>query len=150
MENQTWICDNCGLPIENAEHGWVEWYVMDTEPFTPKGLRLVHHRTASPYGGSCQYADNAEITNQGFRENHQPLRVFLGVDGLMFLLFHIADDLMPKDEALELIKRLHIPGYEQARLHFERAISEGVIEQQHPPGYYNQSEIEAVLRFCAQ
>jgi hypothetical protein len=57
---------------------------------------------------------------------------------------------MPKDEALELIKRLHIPGYEQARLHFERAISEGVIERQYPPGYYNQSEIEAVLRFSVQ
>jgi hypothetical protein len=59
----------------------------------------------------------------------------------------LARDELPKDEVLEMIKRLHIPGYEHARQHFQRAIADGVFEPNMPDGYYWQSNIDAVLRF---
>jgi hypothetical protein len=65
----------------------------------------------------------------------------------MHLLSFLARDELPKDEVLEMIKRLHVPGYEHARLHFDRAIREGVFEPNMPDGYYWQSNIRAVLEF---
>jgi hypothetical protein len=72
---------------------------------------------------------------------------FLGTDGLMELLSFIAYGKLPIGEILEIIKRLHIPGYEQARFYFDEAIANGVFEPNTMPGYYRQSEINAVLRY---
>ena len=65
-----------------------------------------------------------------------PLDSFLGSDGLMSLLALVAEHRVKSTEVLEMIKRLHIPGYEHTRLHFDEAISEGVFEPNTVPGYY--------------
>lgn len=46
----------------------------------------------------------------------------------MRLLALLAERQVRSDEVLEMIKRLHIPGCEHTRLHFDEAISEGVLE----------------------
>jgi hypothetical protein len=68
----------------------------------------------------------------------------------MLLLSMIAEGELPKDEVLDLTKRLHIPGYEQARSHFDRAIAEAAFEPNMPKGFYWQSNIQAVLKFVAK
>ena len=65
----------------------------------------------------------------------------------MRLLQMLGEEDHPKEDVLEMIKRLHIPGYEAARGHFDEAISEGYFEPNTPEGYYHQSEIEATLAF---
>jgi hypothetical protein len=62
----------------------------------------------------------------------------------------IYDDLVPKEEALEMIKRLHIPGYEEARHYFDEAIAEGVYEPNTAPGFPHQSQINAVLTYVRE
>jgi hypothetical protein len=69
---------------------------------------------------------------------------FLGPDGLMRLLAMIAEEEVPISEGFEMLKRLHIPGYEHTRLHFEEAIRDGVFELNTDPGYYWQADIRAV------
>jgi hypothetical protein len=144
----TWICDNCGELIQRAEDGWVEWLSTHNEHGNShgRGLRLVHHLPASPHH-SCQYDEDEEFRRDGSILMALPLEQFLGPDGLMLLLSKLARDELPKDEVLEMIKRLHIPGYEHARQHFQRAIADGVFEPNMPDGYYWQSNIDAVLRF---
>ncbi|XHR31043.1 MAG: hypothetical protein ACFUZC_10870 [Chthoniobacteraceae bacterium] len=44
-----------------------------------------------------------------------------------------------------MIKRLHIHGYEHARLHFDEAIANGVFEPNTALGYHPQEDIKAVL-----
>jgi hypothetical protein len=44
-----------------------------------------------------------------------PLERFVGPDGLMMLFSLLADGSLPRDEILELAKRVQIPGYELAR-----------------------------------
>lgn len=73
--------------------------------------------------------------------------MFLGADGLMMLLGFIANNELPTPEVLEMIKRLHIPGYEHARLHFERAIAEGVFEPTTVEGFYPTRDIQCVLDY---
>jgi hypothetical protein len=146
-KQQTWICDTCGEPITSVRDGWVEWLSNRTRG--GKGLRLVHHQPASPRG-SCQYDSRGDAYGQGFTLNDLSLDQFLGPDGLTLLLSMLAEGELPKEEVLEMTKRLHIPGYEHARRHFARAISEGAFEPNMPESYYWQSDIRATLDFMAR
>jgi hypothetical protein len=74
------------------------------------------------------------------------LERFVGSDGLMLLLSFFGAGEMPKDDLLELAKRVQIPGYEQARELFPEAIQTGVLEPSIGDGYYLQSEIRTLLR----
>jgi hypothetical protein len=65
----------------------------------------------------------------------------------MRILALIAEECVAMLEGLEMVKRLHVPGYEHARLHFDEAIGEGVFEPNTLPGYYWQSNISAVERW---
>ncbi|VEG89833.1 Uncharacterised protein [Legionella spiritensis] len=73
--------------------------------------------------------------------------MFLGADGLMQLLILLSEQRLPQDQVLEMIKRLHIPGYEHARRYFNEAIDHLVFEPNTPPGFYLQHNIDAVLEW---
>ena len=66
----------------------------------------------------------------------------------MRLLVMVHEKELPADDVLEMIKRLNIPGYEHARLHFERAMAEDVFEPNMPPHFYFQHDIDATLEFA--
>ena len=76
-----------------------------------------------------------------------PLDRFVGADGLMLLLSLLAESEMPRAELLELVKRVHIPGYEQTREVFEEAIHGGAVTPLIGEGFYMQSEIRDLLRW---
>ena len=161
FDDRGWICDRCGETIRKAGDGWVQWRKREAElrkagqqekPRGPMGqdLELVHHRLASPlprqggkYGGKYDgcYFNRADPELAVF-DTH--LVSFLGPDGLMRLLAMIAEEEVPISEGFEMLKRLHIPGYEHTRLHFEEAIRDGVFELNTDPGYYWQADIRAV------
>jgi hypothetical protein len=108
-----WRCANCGAHITSIEAGRVEWLsgVDGRGTTSVKGLRLVHK--------PCRYDDRRE-----FRKDHSlveglPLERFVGPDGLMLILSLIAQREMPTADLLELVKRIHIPGYEQTRELFQ-------------------------------
>lgn len=151
----TWICDTCGYTIANPEQGWVEWLsCSDAGKRAGRGLRLVHHFPSSPLrdsaGTGCQYNGQVELHRDGMTVSDVPLLDFLGPQGLMDLLAMIAEDELPKEELLEMIKRLHIPGYEHARHHFAAAIAAGAFEPNTPKGYYQMSDIAATLEYAKE
>jgi len=119
----SWTCDTCGQAIKHADHGWVEWQTFlghgpELSPRDTK-IRIVHHCEHSPRHKGCQYSQ-ADL-GEGICLSDASLREFMGPDGLKRLLEMLAEDKVGKVELLELleiIKRIHIPRYEQARLHF--------------------------------
>lgn len=137
-----WRCDSCGELITSIEAGWVEWLAGAGEHGKNgvKGLRLVHIL--------CRYDDRRE-----FRRDHSlveglPLERFVGPDGLMLQLSLIAEGEMPKAALLELVKRVHIPGYEQTRELFSEAIHSGAVAPLIGEGFYLQSEIREVFTWA--
>lgn len=66
----------------------------------------------------------------------------------MQLLALLAEEEFPKDEVLELTKRVQIPKYEQARNLFQEATEAGVLTPAVKHGYYLQSELETLLRWA--
>lgn len=138
-----WICDNCGKKIDNIENGWIEWLEAKDKNGNYKswGIRIVH-RVDCIYNQDLVYKQHKAIVSD------VDLKSFSGSDGLMDLLVQISDNnFNDNEEVLEIIKRIHIPGYEEARLYFDEAIGDGIFEPNTKPSYYSQSDIKAVLDY---
>jgi hypothetical protein len=144
-----WTCSSCGELIKRIEDGWVEWLAAGEEEggAVIKGLRLVHRDDVS---AGCRYDAREEfLTNRNIVEG-LPLARFVGPDGLMFLLSLLASGEIPRDEIIELTKRVQIPGYEQTRDLFHAAIENGLLSPSIGSDFYLQSEIQTVLHWVTR
>ena len=118
-----WICDSCGEIIEKPEEGWFEWY-EDKKTSLGTGFRIVHHRN------SCMY-DDSMLNHQDKTTLDLNLKDVIGTDGLANSLFRI--ELSEKDiytladlkGFIEILRRLHIPYWEEARLYWDKAYRDG-------------------------
>jgi hypothetical protein len=147
---RTWICDSCGQRIDGADEGWVEWLVrQEGDRPVGRGLRLVHRATVPEHPG-CQYRPDDESKRDGSLVHGGALAEFVTCDGLTRLLSMIAGGEVPNVELLEMIKRLHSPGYEYAWRHIDAAIAAGVIQPSARPGYYSLSQLLAVNEWRAR
>ena len=148
MKTKTWICDACNTEIANVDHGWVEWLVRsEGGNRIGRGLRLVHHKPHSPRakGTGCQYNQTTERKKDGSSLLDGKLSEYVGPQGLMDLLCLLSENELPDVEVIEMIKRLHIPGYEHARKHFEAAIADEVFHQNTKAGFHAIADIKATL-----
>ena len=130
-----WICDTCHGLIRCPEDGYVEWLHGEDPPYNVRGFRIVHHAPASPRkpDGDCYlYTKHAG-------RNDLDLKGFVGPLGLVRLLSfidvgpyhqreygtHRVDDLRGWTE---VFRRLHLPYYEEARLHWYKALEDGYFD----------------------
>lgn len=148
----SWVCDFCGELIEPAEQGYVEWIRLPGPtdlPASGRGIRIVHHKWDTPDRIGCQYSRSHDPATQQGNISDDALVNFLGPDGLTRLLQMIAEQRLPTADLLEVVKRLHTPGYERARTHFDAAVEAGVIsEESRLCGYWRQNELQSVLDFA--
>ncbi len=118
-----WICDSCGGVIEKPTDGWLEWYT-EKDKSLDSGFRIVHHRE------SCMYNDMT-LNQQNRSPCDLSLSLVLGSGGLGYFLFEL--ELSEKGvhkfasikELIEIIRRLHLPYYEEARLYWNDALRDG-------------------------
>ena len=105
-EVEMWICDDCQQPIEKPEDGFLEWEVIPFEEKQFHNFRIVHNMRGTPRRGIGCYSHRR---TEGF-----DLDCYCGVSGLKLLLdlFKYATD---GEELVEIIKRIHVPGYEASR-----------------------------------
>ena len=148
FHEQGWTCDSCGGLISDVEEGWVEWIDYTDESGNRKGrdLRLVHHNAIDSENTQCQFDSARERAKDGGSISDLPLKCFLGPDGLTALLAMIAEDELPKEMVIEMICRLHVPGYERARPFMDKAIAEGIISLDRPRGLYSQNQVKTILQ----
>lgn len=138
----TWKCDTCGETIDSVEAGWVEWKTdAGSEPkYRRHSFRLVHNQK------KCQYVERTFPSGTSLAD--LPLQSFVGEDGLMTLLEFMSDHPTSLDELIELTKRLHIAGYDEARGSFDAAIYEGVFEPNTKPRFYSLSQIKSTVEWA--
>jgi hypothetical protein len=149
LQTTRWYCDTCAQAILHPADGWVEWLVRTdgVEEFG-RGLRLVHPRPASPLPQGCQYTEGEQLQRDHAFPRGMRLDPFLGTDGLTLLLALFSVWNFPQQQIIEMIKRLHTPGYERARFHAGTATIEGIIEPKLPTGFYSQAELAEVLEWA--
>jgi hypothetical protein len=118
-----WICDSCGGIIENPEDGWFEWY-DSKDVFS--NFRIVHHDS------SCMY-NEMDLKKRGIMVSSHSLDRMIGSNGLAYWLLEIELEEKGKVESkireltelVEILRRLHVPYWEEARLYWERAFKDG-------------------------
>lgn len=120
-----WICDACGDVISSASDGWVEWYqTRDQEGYygPNEGFRIVHHDPSCMYDERVLYQQNQSLSDM-------PLTSFTGANGLNYLLSKLElDSIADVPAYVEIIRRLHLPYYEEARSYHEDAVQDGYFD----------------------
>ena len=135
-----WICDSCNEVIEKPEDSWFEWYV-DNNDSLEKGFRIVHHKKECMYDGRILRRENKMTADM-------PLPSSLGSDGLSGLLFRI--ELSEKGiykiadlkEFVEIMRRLYIPYWEEARHYWHRALNDGF----HDGCQFSAESLQDIIR----
>jgi len=128
-----------------VEDGWVEWFECPTfgDKCKYKNIRLVHHPAIAP----CNQVDEKKYKGCVF-DNH--LKYFLGLNGLMLLLCMIEEKWSPAEQLTELIKRIHIPGYEDIRQDIQKAYQEDILQPDIGNNYVMQEDITAIKEWRAR
>lgn len=143
MNDQTTVfyCDVCGQPINDVKDGYVIWNT--TDQLKSHGFKIIHKVKCDLKGHIASSA----------------LEDFLGPDGLTYLLSKLSFGPLKKsidqpsystveslDEFIDLIRRLQIPNYEEARRYF----SNPEVIQDHSDSNevspYMQSELTAIAK----
>ena len=122
------ICDKCGEIIEKPEDGYVIWREDTNRQLS--NILIVHHNYRDDYG-IAHDCDN----NHTMYPLSLPLVSFLGSDGLVNILSMVdpgpnfipeyRDLIGNKREFMEFVRRVQIPYYEEARIYWDKAQSEG-------------------------
>jgi hypothetical protein len=136
-----WKCDACGQIIERPEMGWVEWLAGPTRGTKAHAFRIVHNSSR------CQYPSMARV-----HDIH--LIHLLGPDGLATLLEVLSpgghtgnreEGVASLDEWGELVRRLHIPHYEEARQYWADAEADNFFSRSPEHARYSQTTILDIL-----
>jgi hypothetical protein len=159
-----WICDGCGEIIRSEREGWLE-FLRDRSPkpgaILTHGFRIVHHNSFAPRRPAGLPADvptplearcAAYQDRIGVQDMH--LRAYLGITGLADLLVRLDwgsfvdpdgehSSEAPTREMVEIIRRLHVPYYEEARLHLAQAAEDGELDEPSNPFYVNNPDVLA-------
>jgi hypothetical protein len=139
---QQFTCDECGELIKSPKDGWLEWLISTSSDGRKlHGFRIVHHAPASPrkqHNGHCQYPSH-------FLIGDMHLEHFLGPDGLANLLSMFERPFEDQQEFVEIIRRLHIPYYEEARLYWQIAKDDGFFDEANEYWPYLQDNLKTVI-----
>jgi hypothetical protein len=136
-----WKCDACGQIIERPEMGWVEWLAGPTRGTIAHAFRIVHNSRR------CQYPSMGRV-----RDIH--LVHLLGPDGLATLLQLVSpggrtgnreDGVANLDEWGELVRRLHVPHYEEARHYWAYAEADNVFSGLAGHSQYSKATLLKIL-----
>ncbi len=103
--NSHWICDVCGYPINELEHGMVQWIADQGPDGKPAGhsLVVVHKRSFSPRAsqGGCQHDWlSCNVADIELYRLYSP-------DHEQHLISLVRDAGIPPADAIALAKRLH-------------------------------------------
>jgi hypothetical protein len=147
---QQWICDECGELIKEPRHGYLEW--LSGADHKAHGFRIVHHAPRSPRKPE---ADCYRYARQAGRRDLD-LDWFTGTAGIPGLLRFLdvgpyheptyrGPEVLDIREWTELFRRLHLPYYEEARLHWEDALRDGFFDEANEVWVYLPETLKKLI-----
>jgi len=135
-----YICDSCGKLIEKPEDGWWE-YLHDTKTDLVSGFRIVHHRVQCMYRGQ-------ELRHKNKMVGDLDLNSMLASGGFGHMLHWLELSETRKlslrieiTEFTEIMRRLYLPYWEEARQYWEQAFSEGF----HDKCGFSENDLKSII-----
>ncbi len=147
------ICDHCGGVINKPEEGWFEWISEASEQGRiTYGYKIVHHALYSPrreQGGNCYYYDHNP--KSGSTHLHHLLE-----PGLVRLLRYLdpgayiepdynGPGIKDMREYVEILRRVMIPYYEEARLYWNEAEADGDFQGANEISLYTPDRLKRII-----
>lgn len=143
---QQWVCDVCGEVIEKPEDGYVVWS-RDIDGKLDR-IRIVHkNRIVGDERVGCD-RDRSFLLSMA-------LPSFLGAKGIVMLLSLVdpgpnftreyEDRIANKRLFLEIVRRLQIPYYEEARLYWNKAMADGFFDGANELWAYDPENLQALV-----
>lgn len=122
-----WRCASCDRLITSIDDGWVEWLALENgrDAAILSGVRLIHRRGGGTPKGkrACQYDPRKQLRNQARIVEGLALECFVGPNGLLLLLSLVEAGQFPREDIVELARRVQVPGYESSRVGANRVIA---------------------------
>jgi hypothetical protein len=143
-----WYCDKCGQVITQPDMGMVQWLTrVEGDHLLGRDLRIVHHMASSPLGepNGCYPDEKAECARDDSTLADQHLDRMLGWDGLVMLLALVEEEGFPATQVNRVVMRLFVPGYEQARRYFRKALETGLVGRELPDDYFLEWQLREIV-----
>lgn len=157
------ICDNCGEMIKKPSDGILEWLSkLDTThgAYVGEDFKILHHYSTSPLKESNGIGCTVHYSKKGLSD--AGLEMFVnenyGMGYLLSLLdpgnIHRKDYNIPlvKDirEYVEILRRLTIPHYEEARVYWTEASNDNFFNDDNEISAYSVSRLKELLDMYSQ
>lgn len=115
-----WRCASCDQLITSIADGWVEWLALENgrDAAILSGVRLIHRRGVRAKKGkiACHYDSRKRLRNPAKIVEGLALEYFVGPNGLLLLLSLVEAGEFPREDIVELARRVQVPGYELSRV----------------------------------
>ncbi|MCM3063200.1 hypothetical protein MH109_04335 [Bacillus altitudinis] len=133
-KKEQWYCDFCGEIIESDKEGMFQWDSdLDLKAIN---FRIVHHKTVK----QCHPKNNERHLSDGH------LHWYTGSEGLSDLLTFKHKYKLDLLEFDEIIRRLHVDYYEEARKYFAISRNNGDEHDVYEIGDYSQAALKSIIR----
>lgn len=153
---EQFICDTCGEIIKSRNEGIVEWISKTNQTSNNLEIhshKIVHHFPHSPLTGEnrCYQLNDASgqatvQLNNFMNPNNIIARILKPLDiGPLFDKHYSGPAITDFRDYVEIIKRLTIPYYEEARLYWQEAVNDGFLEGKHEISAYSVDTLKAIV-----
>lgn len=150
------VCDECGEVIDSPKEGYVEWEHGTDEngKMFARGFRIVHAAYTSPLKDKnkegCYKYDNSlyrsDIDLEYFLKHaHQYMYSYLHLGFLHDPKNEIGCQIDNFPEFVDFFKRLTIPYYEEARLSFGQALTDGIIADENEVSLFTEDVLKSIV-----
>ena len=122
---EQWICDVCGEVIECPKDGYVQWHRNSNSEIDD--FVIVHHHTASPKkhtrDGCYKYDSDSDL--ESFLGDHGKVELTALLDPGPNHLPKYTTMVADIRKWIDFYKRLQLPYYEEARIYWDYASTDG-------------------------
>ncbi|BEG98881.1 hypothetical protein [Bacteroides sedimenti] len=151
------ICDECGGVISKPEDGYVEWIsVFDDEKgkSISHGFRIVHRLHKSPLKNNnpegCYKYGNEDGRSDSSLDNFMEdvnikLTSFLDTGFLHNPSRENNNHIIDFPEFVDFSRRLTVPYYEEARVHFNDIYSNAYYDGHNPHSLFSEEKLKAII-----
>lgn len=141
------ICDKCGGLIEKPEDGYVIWREDNESKLCD--IHIVHHNFRDDEGikHGCDNDRSYPLSDslEGFLGTRGLVELLALVDPGPYFVREYKERISDKRSFLEFFRRVQIPYYEEARIYWNRARSEGFFADINEIGIYSPEFLKALI-----
>jgi hypothetical protein len=149
---EQWVCDLCGLVIKRPDDGYVQWTYTKHKPDKEAsvdsqmvGICIVHNWPSSPRTYTqmrCMYPEGPGLPRVG----DLPLPLLLGSEGLGKLVGMLKKgEVADINNWVEIVRRLHIPLYEEARQYWLEAEEDDFFDGFEEEDFGREDVLRAII-----